>query len=150
MPDRDIKRPISSKTNPVGSGRYSCRGLPAIQDRVIVNIPAARICFDDCSGFSQLSSQGIRPFRLKVKRYQETYQNPRPVIPIIPKVKDSESHGPGNEKPRIMVLSSKIEPIIAGVTPLTSVSFPTMLPTGICPSNRLSRKVIHEPLLADP
>ena len=121
-----------------------------IQDRMIVNIPMARTCFDDCSGFFQLSSQGIRPFRLKVKRYQETYQNPRPIIPIIPKVKDSESHGPGNEKPRIMVLSSKIEPIIAGVTPFTSVSFPTILPTGICPSNRLNRKVIDELPLANP
>jgi hypothetical protein len=30
------------------------------------------------------------------------------------------------------------------VTPLTSVSFPTMLPTGICPSNRLRRKVIYQ------
>ena len=114
-----------------------------------MNTPTARTCFDDFSGFFQLSNQGIRPFRLKVNRYQETYQNPRPVIPIIPKLKDSESHGPGNEKPRIMVLSSKIEPIIAGVTPLTSVSFPTMLPTGTCPSNRLSRKVIHQCLLAD-
>ena len=149
MPDREIKRPISSKTNPVGSGRYSCRGFPAAHERIIVNTPTARTCFDDFSGFFQLSNQGIRPFRLKVNRYQETYQNPRPVIPIIPKVKDSESHGPGNEKPRIMVLSSKIEPIIAGVTPLTSVSFPTMLPTGICPSNRLRRKVIYQCLLAD-
>ena len=114
-----------------------------------MDTPTARTCFDDFSGLFQLSSQGIRPFRLKVKRYQETYQNPRPVIPIIPKVKDSESHGPGNEKPRIMVLSSKIEPIIAGVTPFTSVSFPTMLPTGICPSNRLRRKVIYQCLLVN-
>ena len=66
--------------------------------------PTARTCFEDFSGSCQLSNQGIRPFRLKVNRYQATYQNPRPVIPIIPKVKDSESHGPGNEKPRIMVL----------------------------------------------
>ena len=149
MPDREIKRPISSKTKPVGSGRYSCRGFPAAHERIIVNTPTARTCFDDVSGFFQLSNQGIRPFRLKVNRYQATYQNPRPVVPIIPKVKDSESHGPGNEKPRIMVLSSKIEPIIAGVTPFTSVSFPTMLPTGICPSNRLRRKVIYQCLLVD-
>ena len=149
MPDREIKRPISSNTKPVGSGRYSCRGFPAAHARRIVSAPIESTCFDDFSGFFQLSSQGIRPFRLKVNRYQETYQNPRPVMPIIPKVKDSESHGPGNEKPRIMVLSSKIEPIIAGVTPLTSVSFPTMVRKGICPSNRLSRKVIHRYLLAD-
>ncbi len=149
MPDREIKRPISSKTNPVGSGRYSCRRFPAAQEITIVNTPTARTCFDDCSGLFQLSNQGIRPFRLKVNRYQETYQNPRPVIPIIPKVKDSESHGPGKEIPRIMVLSSKSEPIIAGVTPFTSVSFPTMLPTGICPSNRLRRKVIYQCLLVN-
>lgn len=149
MPDREIKRPISSKTKPVGSGRYSCRGFPAAHERIIVNTPTARTCFDDFSGFFQLSSQGIRPFRLKVNRYQETYQNPRPVIPIIPKVKDSESHGPGNEKPRIMVLRIRREPMIAGTDPLTSVSFATTLPTGICPSNRLSRKVIHWFLLAE-
>ena len=79
--------------------------------------PTARTCFDDFSGLFQLSSQGIRPFRLKVKRYQATYQNPRPVIPIIPKVKDSESHGPGNEKPRIIVLRIRREPMIAGMDP---------------------------------
>ena len=149
MPDREIKRPISNNTNPVGFGRNSCRGFPATHARRIVSAPTKNTCFDDFSGLFQLSSQGIRPFRLKVNRYQETYQNPRPVMPIIPNVKDSESHGPGNEKPRIMVLSSNIEPIIAGVTPLTSVSFPTMLPRGICPSNRLSRKVIHRFLLAE-
>ena len=149
MPDREIKRPISSKTNPVGSGRYSCRGLPAIQDRMIVNIPAARICFEDFSGFSQLSNQGIRPFRLKVNRYQATYQNPRPVIPIIPNVKDSESHGPGNEKPRIIVLRIRREPMIAGTDPSTSSLVATSLPIGIRASNRLSRKVIHRFLLAE-
>ena len=148
-PEREIKRPISSKTNPVGSGRYSCRGFPAVHERIIVNTPTARTCFDDFSGVFQLSSQGIRPFRLKVNRYQETYQNPRPVIPIIPKVKDSESHGPGNEKPRNIVLRIRREPMIAGTDPLTSVSFATTLPIGICPSNRLSRKVIHRFLLAE-
>lgn len=115
-----------------------------------MNTPTARTCFDDCSGLSQLSNQGIRPFRLKVNRYQETYQNPRPVIPIIPKVKDSESHGPGKEIPKIMVLSSNNEPIIAGAVPLALVSLPTLLPKGIRASNRLNRKVIHEPPLANP
>ena len=144
MPDREIKRPISSKTNPVGSGRYSCRGFPAVHERIIVNTPTARTCFDDFSGFFQLSSQGIRPFRLKVNRYQETYQNPRPVIPIIPKVKDSESHGPGNEKPRIIVLRIRREPMIAGMDPSTSSLVATSLPIGIRASNRLRRKVIYQ------
>ena len=114
-----------------------------------MNTPTARTCFDDVSGFFQLSNQGIRPFRLNVNRYQATYQNPRPVIPIIPKVKDSESHGPGNEKPRFMVLRIRREPMIAGTDPLTSVSFATTLPTGNCASNRLNRKVIHRFLLAE-
>ena len=85
-----------------------------------MSTPTTRTCFDDFSGLFQLSSQGIRPFRLKVKRYQATYQNPRPVIPIIPKVKDSESHGPGNEKPRIIVLKIRREPMIAGMDPSAS------------------------------
>ena len=150
MPDREIKRPISSKTKPVGSGRVSCKGFPAAHERIIVNTPTERTCFDDFSGFFQLSSQGIRPFRLKVNRYQATYQNPRPVIPIIPKVKDSESHGPGNEKPRTSGLRIRREPMIAGTDPSTSSLAATTLPIGIRASNRLSRKVIHEPLLADP
>lgn len=150
MPESEIKRPISSNTKPVGSGRYSCRGLPATHARMIVNIPAARTCFDDCSGLFQLSNQGIKPFRLKVNRYQATYQKPSPVIPIIPNVKDSEFHGPEKEKPKIMVLSSKNEPIIAGAAPLALVSFPTLLPKGIRASNRLNRKVIHELPLANP
>ena len=85
-----------------------------------MSTPAARTCFDDFSGLFQLSSQGMRPFRLKVNRYQATYQNPRPVIPIIPNVKDSESHGPGNEKPRIIVLRIRRDPMIAGMDPSTS------------------------------
>lgn len=144
MPDREIKRPISIKTNPVGSGRYSCKGFPATHDRAIVSTPTARTCFDDFSGLFQLSSQGIRPFRLKVNRYQATYQNPRPVIPIIPKVKDSESHGPGNEKPRIIVLRIRREPMIAGMDPSTSSLVATSLPIGIRASNRLRRKVIYQ------
>ena len=144
MPDREIKRPISSKTKPVGSGRYSCKGFPATQDRAIVSTPTARTCFDDFSGLFQLSSQGIRPFRLKVNRYQATYQNPRPVIPIIPKVKDSESHGPGNEKPRIIVLRIRREPMIAGTDPSTSSLVATSLPIGIRASNRLRRRVIYQ------
>ena len=87
---------------------------------MIVNKPVANTFFEDFSGFSQLSNQGIRPFRLKVNRYQATYQNPSPVIPIIPNVKDSESHGPGNEKPRIIVLRIRREPMIAGIDPSAS------------------------------
>ena len=87
---------------------------------------------------------------MKVNRYQATYQKPSPAIPIIPNVKDSEFHGPEKEIPKIMVLSSKNEPIIAGAAPLALVSFPTLLPKGIRASNRLNRKVIHEPPLANP
>ncbi len=61
-------------------------------------------------GFFQRSSQGTKPFLLKVNLYQEIYNIVKPISPITPSVKDEESHGQENEIFMKIVLIKRVEP----------------------------------------
>lgn len=105
----NVNKAIKEKIKEVGSGKKSW-SLPKRYDIIRMVNENKNNFFAEPSGFCHKSNHGTNPRLLNVNRYQEIYHIVKPINPMTPRVKDSESQGQENEILMKIVLIKSVKP----------------------------------------